>query len=170
MIRVHGAVGAVKRLLGSPELSKADLRYPRLADHRQQSSRREPRERAPQLSLRLAEAEATLAARVVGLDPGLGLLHADQLSDSLAADLMEPVRPLVDRFVLEILTTRSLSAADFYETRQVVCRITPPRARELAQTLPRWRLAVGRIAEVVAQRLLDDGGHRIPFPRQTRLP
>lgn len=39
-----------------------------------------------------------MAARVVGLDPGMGVLHADQPNrDSLAADLMEPIRPLVDR-------------------------------------------------------------------------
>ena len=81
----------------------------------------------------ILEGEATIAARIVGLDPGIGLLHADQLNrDSLAADLMEPVRPLVDRYVLRLLTERSFAAADFYETRQGVCRVTPPLARELA--------------------------------------
>ena len=100
----------------------------------------------------LLEAEATLAARVVGLDPGLGVLHADQLNrDSLAADLMEPVRPLVDRYVLRLLGARTFAASDFYETRQGVCRVTPPLARELAATLPEWRRAVGRVAEDVAK-------------------
>jgi CRISPR-associated endonuclease Cas1 len=106
----------------------------------------------------LLEAESTLAARVVGLDPGLGVLHADQLNrDSLAADLMEPVRPLVDRFLLRLLTARAFAASDFYETRQGVCRVTPPLARELTATLPEWRRAVGRVAEDVA-RLLDAPG------------
>ena len=106
----------------------------------------------------LLEAEATLAARLVGLDPGLGVLHADQLNrDSLAADLMEPVRPLVDRYVLRLLTSRSFAATDFHETRQGVCRITPPLAHELALTSPDWARAVGRVAEDVA-RLLDARG------------
>jgi CRISPR-associated endonuclease Cas1 len=115
----------------------------------------------------LLEGEATLAARVVGLDPGLGVLHADQLNrDSLAADLMEPVRPLVDRYLLRLLEARTFAAADFYETRQGVCRVTPPLARELAATLPEWRRAAGRVAEDVA-RLLDAPG---PSPRSTPTP
>jgi CRISPR-associated endonuclease Cas1 len=115
----------------------------------------------------LTEGEATLAARVVGLDPGLGVLHADQLNrDSLAADLMEPVRPLVDRYLLRLLEARAFATADFYETRQGVCRVTPPLARELAATLPEWRRAAGRVAEDVA-RLLEAPG---PQPRSTPTP
>jgi len=114
----------------------------------------------------ILEGEASIAARLVGLDPGLGIMHADQLNrDSLAADLMEPVRPLVDRFVLGLLTDRYFAAADFYETRQGACRITPALARDLAATAPTWAGAVGRVAEDVAQ-LLDGGrgGRTIATP------
>jgi hypothetical protein len=105
----------------------------------------------------LLEGEAALAARVVGLDPGLGVLHADQLNrDSLAADLMEPVRSEVDRYVLTLLARRTFAVRDFYETRQGVCRLTPPIAAGLAQTLPDWRVRVGRVAEDVAQLLGGD--------------
>jgi len=38
---------------------------------------------------------------------------------------MEPVRPEVDRYVLELLARRPFAAADFYETRQGASRITP---------------------------------------------
>jgi CRISPR/Cas system-associated endonuclease Cas1 len=42
------------------------------------------------------ESEARLAISTLGLDPGLGVLHADsQVRDSLAFDVMEPVRPMV---------------------------------------------------------------------------
>jgi CRISPR-associated endonuclease Cas1 len=115
----------------------------------------------------ILEGEATLAARVVGLDPGLGVLHADQLNrNSLSADLMEPVRPFVDRYVLELLSRRSLAAADFFETRQGVCRLTPGLASELAKTLPSWRLAVGRVAEAVAAEFegRDGEGRYLPTP------
>jgi CRISPR-associated endonuclease Cas1 len=102
----------------------------------------------------LLEGEATIAARVVGLDPGLGVLHADQLNrDSLSADLMEPIRPTVDRFVLRLLTERSLRAADFHETRDGACRLTPALARELAEASLSWGRLVGVVAEDVARRL-----------------
>jgi CRISPR-associated endonuclease Cas1 len=115
----------------------------------------------------LLEGEATLAARVVGLDPGLGVLHADQLNrDSLAADLMEPVRPLADRYLLRLLQARAFAASDLFETRQGVCRVTPPLALELAATLPELRRAAGRVAEDVA-RLLEAPGSS---PRATPTP
>ncbi len=119
----------------------------------------------------LLEGEAAIAARVVGLDPGLGLLHADQLNrDSLAADLMEPVRPLVDRYALRLFSERTFAETDFYETRQGVCRVTPRLATELAATSVEWRARVGRVAEDVA-RLLDEGavdGRPVPTPMSGR--
>jgi CRISPR-associated endonuclease Cas1 len=115
----------------------------------------------------LLEAEATIAARIVSLDPGLGIIHADQLNrDSLAADLMEPVRPAVDAYVLELITARTFAARDFYETREGVCRITPTLGRELALTCRRWGLLVGRVAENVA-RAIEPGtalGRSSPTP------
>ena len=40
------------------------------------------------------ESEARLAAAALGLDPGIGVMHVDSPArDSLACDLMEPVRP-----------------------------------------------------------------------------
>jgi CRISPR-associated endonuclease Cas1 len=119
----------------------------------------------------LLEGEATLAARVVGLDPGLGVLHADQMNrDSLAADLMEPVRPHVDRYVLSLLARRTFGADDFFETRQGVCRVTPPLATELAQTLPEWRTHVGKVAEDVARLLGGDSSdsRRLATPLSER--
>src|SRR5207245_678059 len=52
----------------------------------------------------LLEAEARFACLAVGLDPGVGILHADQWSrDSLALDVMEAVRPDADAFLLKLL-------------------------------------------------------------------
>jgi hypothetical protein len=103
----------------------------------------------------ILEAEARLACLAVGLDPGLGVLHADQKArDSLALDIVEPIRPLVDRFVLRILTERGFRAADFVETRQGVCRILAPLTHELAATMLDWRAHVGAVAERVAVLLV----------------
>ena len=110
------------------------------------------------------ESEATIAARVLGMDPGLGVLHADQVNrDSLSTDLMEPVRPVVDRFVFDLLARRRFAAADFFETRQGACRVTPPLARELAAAALDWGRLVGRVAEDVARQLEASGNGR-PMP------
>ena len=102
----------------------------------------------------LLECEAALAARTVGLDPGLGVMHADQPHrDSLAADLMEPVRPVVDAYAFELLTTRPFMARNFHETRTGVCRVTAPLTHELAETIPHWGELVGKVAEDLAHSL-----------------
>ena len=62
------------------------------------------------------ESEARLALLAHGLDPTLGVLHADQRNrDSLALDAMEPVRADVDAFLLDLLEDRSFTARDFGE-------------------------------------------------------
>lgn len=119
------------------------------------------------LTYAFLEAEATLAARIVGLDPGLGIMHADQAHrDSLAADLMEPVRPLVDAYVFDLLTSRPFAARDWFESRTGVCRVTPPLTHELAETSARWGKLVGRVAEDFAALL----GQRGAGPATTPTP
>lgn len=116
----------------------------------------------------LLEAEATLAARIVGLDPELGVMHADQAHrDSLSADLMEPVRPMVDAYAFKLLASRPFAARDFHETRVGVCRVTPPLTHELAETLPRWRELVGKVAEDFAASL-ETGAMPTPITGRRR--
>ncbi|MBI4843627.1 MAG: CRISPR-associated endonuclease Cas1 [Nitrospirae bacterium] len=51
---------------------------------------------------------------VIGLDPGIGFYHQfDYGRESLACDLVEPYRPMVDKFVWEIFRERSFTARDF---------------------------------------------------------
>ena len=63
------------------------------------------------------ESEARLALLAHGLDPTLGVLHADQRNrDSLALDAMEPVRADVDAFLLDlwkIASSRLATSASF---------------------------------------------------------
>src|SRR5215469_5217255 len=71
----------------------------------------------------LLESEARLAAASLGLDPGIGFLHVDtDARDSLACDLMEPVRPAVDRFLLEWINDQPLRRDWFFEQRDGSCR------------------------------------------------
>ena len=119
----------------------------------------------------IAEAEAKIAALAVGCDPGLGIMHADQGSrDSLALDLMEPVRPQVDGFVLDLLESRAFRKKDFFETRKGVCRVMPPLTQLLAETAPRWAAAVASIAERLARQLLGKGNTRKAAGKQQFIP
>jgi CRISPR-associated protein Cas1 len=62
----------------------------------------------------ILQTEATIAAQRMGFDPTIGLMHADKrYRPSLASDLMEPVRPVADRIVLELLAGREFSRGDF---------------------------------------------------------
>lgn len=102
----------------------------------------------------LATAETRRACLILGLDPGLGLMHTDRGNrDSLALDLLEPVRPHVDAWVLQLLGTRTFTAKDFHETRDGACRVLAPLTHELAATIPLWAEAVAPHAEAVAHTL-----------------
>ena len=100
------------------------------------------------------ESEARLAAAALGLDPGLGVLHADSGNrDSLALDLLEPVRPQVDSYLLDWITRQPLTRQWFFEQRNGNCRLMGPFAVRLSETAAMWRRAVAPIAEWVAQAL-----------------
>jgi len=69
----------------------------------------------------------------VGL-PQLVEVDQRQSGGSLASDLMEAVRPPVDRVVVDLLGERALVRRDVIETREGVCRVGASLARELAGT------------------------------------
>ena len=76
----------------------------------------------------LLESETRLAAAALGLDPGIGLMHVDtDARDSLACDLMEPIRPLVDGYVLDWITREPIRR-EYARANAVAdnCRETTP--------------------------------------------
>jgi hypothetical protein len=103
----------------------------------------------------ILEAESRIAILSIGLDPGTGVLHVDlRARDSLALDVMEPVRPEVDRFVLELLRSHAFAVREFFETRQGICRVLPPLTHQLAEMTPRWTKAVAPVTEATVQAFL----------------
>ena len=100
----------------------------------------------------LLESESRLAAAALGLDPGIGVMHVDSPSrDSLACDLMEPIRAQVDAYLLDWVTRQPLRREWFFEERDGNCRLMGSFAVRLSETLPTWRRAVAPIAEWVAR-------------------
>ena len=100
----------------------------------------------------ILESEARLAAKALGLDPGLGVLHRDTPNrDSLAHDLLEPVRPLVDSYVFDWLNRGPLRKEWFFERANGNCRLMGPFAAQLSETAGAWRRAVSPYAERAAK-------------------
>jgi CRISPR-associated endonuclease Cas1 len=70
----------------------------------------------------LLESESRLAAAALGLDPGIGVLHVDTPArDSLACDLMEPIRAQIDAYLLDWVTRQPLRREWFFEERDGNC-------------------------------------------------
>jgi CRISPR-associated endonuclease Cas1 len=121
----------------------------------------------------ILEAEARLAAAALGLDPGLGVLHLDSRTrDSLACDLMEPVRPLVDAYLFDWLAKGPLKRDWFFEERNGNCRLMGEFAQMISETAMTWRSAVAPYAERAAQIFWASAkraaGHRFPATRLTQ--
>lgn len=120
----------------------------------------------------LLQSESTRAVSTLGLDPGLGVgLHTDTANrDSLALDVLEPVRTAVESWVLQWVTSEPLRRADFFETATGNCRLMSHLCAKLSQTAPVWGKLVAPWAEYVARALwtrTSQSRARCPLP--TRL-
>jgi hypothetical protein len=102
----------------------------------------------------LLESESRLAAAALGLDPGMGVLHVDtKARDSLACDLMEPVRPKVDAFLLDWVMKEPLKREWLFEQSDGNCRLRAEFTAQLSETAPMWGRAVAPFAEWVTHAL-----------------
>jgi CRISPR-associated endonuclease Cas1 len=167
-IRLYESQGALAYWTAWHELPIAYPRVdlPRIPDHwRTFGSRISPLTRSPRLAVNppnamlnylyaLLESEARLALSALGLDPGIGILHSDTRNrDSLACDLMEPVRPQVDAFLLDWLKQSPLRREWFFEERNGNCRLMSSLAKRLSETSDIWKQALAPYAEGIARAL-----------------
>jgi CRISPR-associated endonuclease Cas1 len=115
----------------------------------------------------VAIGEITIALHALGLDPALGIMHADKDDRmSLAYDLIEPMRPIIDRWLFDWLETMTFSKRDFREDSSGEIRLTHPLNSHLAMTAPLWRRSAEQLAEWFCKQLTD---HR-PREKASTLP
>ena len=82
------------------------------------------------------ESQVRIAAVFQGLDPTIGYLHACRPGlMALVYDLMEPLRPQVDRLVLSLLRSYTFAPSDFILGTSGVCRLHPQLARQVVQRI-----------------------------------
>lgn len=79
-------------------------------------------------------------------------MHVDTPArDSLACDLMEPVRPQIDVYLLDWITRQHLRREWFFEQGDGNCRLMGSFATRLSELAPIWRRSVAPVAEWVAR-------------------
>jgi CRISPR-associated protein Cas1 len=100
--------------------------------------------------------EMAIALQVAGLNPSIAVLHADQRGrDSFALDVVEPLRPEVDEWLLGYLRQRTFSKVDFAEAADGSVHCSVSLARELTAMAPTWRRLIAPLVEQVARLLMD---------------
>ena len=116
------------------------------------------------LAYAIGEAEARLSCLGMGLDPGLGVLHADQKSrDSLALDVLEAIRPEIDEHILKLLRNGIFTRHDVHELRNGQVRILPPLTHRIAESAPMWSGRLAPIVESVADAFAASSPSRSLF-------
>ncbi|UGV39822.1 CRISPR-associated endonuclease Cas1 [Methanococcoides orientis] len=87
----------------------------------------------------LLEAECLRAINSVGLDPHVGFLHEMNPSkNSLAYDLQELFRFLIDLAVLNVIETNGIDKKDFIRTDNYSLRLRPSGAKKLTEEINLW--------------------------------
>ena len=113
------------------------------------------------------ESLARTESAKAGLDPMVGYLHQRRIDrlqrPGLVLDLMEPMRPEVDRKVLELVRSEKFASADFTLTREGTCRVHPQLARRVVGIVS----GLGDISRTV-ERLAKRIGFDPPRPRVHR--
>jgi CRISP-associated protein Cas1 len=106
------------------------------------------------LSYTICYHESVNAIKTVGLDSSLGCLHEPYYRrDSLACDLMEPLRPLVDKWVYQLFQQQIIRSEDF-SMNESGCELHSAGKQrfyeEFRQKLPFFRRLLRRYARHTA--------------------
>lgn len=90
------------------------------------------------------EAQVRISAVSEGYDPTVGIMHHDyRAGPALVLDKMEPLRPVVDRAVLDLALSNELQAADFVLRSDGACRLNPELARTVSHRVAHLNFCFG---------------------------
>jgi CRISPR-associated endonuclease Cas1 len=80
----------------------------------------------------ILESQVRMGISAAGLDPHIAYFHGKYRGkQGLVLDLMEPMRPVVDRAVLELVRGHIFASGDVTLREDGVCRINPQLARQV---------------------------------------
>ena len=117
---------------------------------------RDPVNAVLSLAYTMAHAEAVAACYAHGLDPMVGFLHEPAHGrESLACDLIEPLRPHLDARLVRLFAEQSLRAEHFDDTPQG-CRLDKAGRRHFYQWWEKQGLIIRRYFRVTLQAQVRD--------------
>ena len=130
-----------------------DLLPPRLKfSHRNRRPPKDPVNAVLSLGYTMLHAEAVLALYGAGLDPFVGFYHAlDFGRESLACDIVEPLRVDVDRHTLMLFRTEKLRGDDFSQTDGACLLGKAGRTRFYTE----WEDLAERLRKMLADSVAD---------------
>jgi CRISPR-associated endonuclease Cas1 len=80
----------------------------------------------------ILESQVRIQILAQGYDPTIGVMHVDKPDrPAFVFDLMEPMRPVVDRKVLEFVQAHTFHPSDFTLKSDGACRLNPGLARRI---------------------------------------
>jgi CRISPR-associated endonuclease Cas1 len=114
-----------------PEWQRMPLRSSLLGDRNRNATH--PFMAALNYSFGVLESQVRTALAQASLDPTIAYLHASRPSRSaLVFDAMEPLRPLIERRILQFVQSHTFSPGDVFLTDRGVCRLHPQLTRAVA--------------------------------------
>ncbi|MEN8129535.1 MAG: CRISPR-associated endonuclease Cas1 [Pseudomonadota bacterium] len=125
---------------------------------------RDPVNACLSLSYTLLHSEAVMASYAAGLEPLLGFYHDPAYGrDSLASDLIEPLRPKVDAWVWQLFRVRELREEHFARDKGACLLIKTGRKHfysAWAQTAPVLQRRLRRYTALLARSLEHEDGSK----------
>jgi len=122
---------------------------------------RDPVNACLSLSYTLAHQQAVQSCTMTGLDPMLGFYHRPSFGrESLASDLIEPLRPAIDLWVWELLRSQTLRADHFTLDKGACLLGKAGRAiyyAEWEKSSPAWRRWLRAQCQALARSLRTQG-------------
>jgi CRISPR-associated protein Cas1 len=111
-----------------PEWHRMPLRSSLLGDRNRNTTH--PVMAALNYGFGVLESQVCAATLAAGLDPAVGYLHSPRPQrHALVYDLMEPLRPIVERVILDLVRSHTFSPGDVFLTQRGVCRLHPQMVR-----------------------------------------
>lgn len=117
---------------------------------------RDPVNACLSLGYTLLHAEAVRACHIAGLDPLIGFFHQPLAGrESLACDLVEPLRPRLDGWVVELFRERTLRHAHFTTTNGA-CLLGKAGRQHFYEGYDRWARPVRRLLRLTCRALVRE--------------
>jgi len=118
------------------------------------------------------ETKVRQACIMHNIDVDFGIIHVDKSNrNSLVFDLMEGIRPKVDRILFDWFIARVFNSKDFFETREGVCKVSPNVTTKIIPLLTALNTDVVKIVKEFTKFFKDTSVKLLPeeFKKLTKI-